>query len=91
MADPITRLEYERKRQGISQVTLAVLIHWRQQDICLIEQRRLVPTRPKLKRLGAVLGVPPEDLLKPYPYDKAAIRVAVLRKKVAALEREVAG
>ena len=89
----ITRLELERVRLGLSQQTLGVITRIRQQDICLIELGRLVPTRPKLKRLAAVLAVPPDDLLKPVRVDSheaALLKVAVLRRRVAALEREVA-
>ena len=59
------RLKFERTRRGISQEALGTLARVHQPDIAQIELGRLIPRVAVLERLGRVLDVPPDQLLKP--------------------------
>ena len=58
----MTRVEYERRRRGWNQTTLAYHSGTTQGEVSLIERRRLVPTINVAERIARVLELPPESL-----------------------------
>ena len=59
----MTRLEFERRRRGWNQVSLAYHARLGQGDISMIERRRLMPTPRIVARLAQAVDVQPESLL----------------------------
>lgn len=59
----MTRLELLRRRRAWTQMELAYRARLTQGRISRLERRQDTPWPNESKRLGAVLGVPPETLL----------------------------
>ena len=60
----MTRLEFERRRLGWNQVTVAFHARVSQGDVSLIERRRLIPTPLIVERLAQAVRVLPTILLQ---------------------------
>jgi transcriptional regulator with XRE-family HTH domain len=61
----VTRLQFERTNQRLSQAHVAHVAHIPQPTLSQIELGRLVPTPEELQRLAAVFGLTPSELLEP--------------------------
>lgn len=54
----VTRLEYERRRRGLSKSKLAELANMNQATVGSIESCRLVGYQVQLEKLGKAMGLP---------------------------------
>ena len=61
---PVKRIKLERTDRKISQHAVETVSGVPQPVISLAENGRLIPTPEQLRRLAAVFGVAPDDLLK---------------------------
>jgi transcriptional regulator with XRE-family HTH domain len=59
----MTKLEFERRRRGWTQTTLAFYARGTQADISSMECRRLIPTPRVAARYAHALGIAPSELL----------------------------
>lgn len=57
------RLQYERRRRGLSQESIAVVARLHQPVVSMIENGRLIPTPKQLERLAEAFRIQPASQL----------------------------